>query len=352
MPNHSTPKSEAWRKALLPADSALKEAIQNLTETSLQMVLVVEPDGTLVGTLTDGDIRRGLLRGLDLNSSIATLVFRSPIVAPLQLGRDTALQLMQANKIHQLPIVDENQQVVGLHLLDDLITPCDRSNLMVIMAGGQGTRLRPHTDNCPKPMLPVDGKPILEHIIMRAKAEGFQHFVLAVHYLGNMIEEYFGDGSRLQVNIDYLREEKPLGTAGAIGLMNPRPENPFLVTNGDILTDINYGKMLDFHSHHGAKIATMAVRMYEWEHPFGVVYTKGIDIVRFEEKPVARNYVNAGVYVLESKALDALVVGEYCDMPTLFNRLQEKSERTIVYPIHENWMDVGQAEDYSALIDE
>jgi NDP-sugar pyrophosphorylase family protein len=234
--------------------------------------------------------------------------------------------------------------VVGLHLWDELLDPRQRPNLMVIMAGGQGTRLRPHTEHCPKSMLPVGGKPMLEHIIERAKAEGFCRFVLAIHYLGNMIEEHFGDGSRWQVQIDYLREESPLGTAGAIGLLNPRPQAPFVVSNGDVLTDIRYGELLDFHCRHRAD-ATMAVRLHEWQHPFGVVRTKGVDIIGFEEKPIARSHINAGIYVLAPSALDAMKAGEHCDMPTLFSRLQEHAAKTIVYPMHEPWLDVGRIDD-------
>ena len=338
--------AKSWRKALLPADSSLQQAVRNLDDSALQIALVVSPDGVLLGTLTDGDIRRGLLSGLDLNSSLDSIIRHEPLVVPPEMSRDTVLQLMHANRIHQLPVVDETRHVVGLHLWDELMVPGERPNLMVIMAGGQGSRLCPHTENCPKPLLPVGGKPILEHIIERAKAEGFQHFVLAVHYLGHMIEDHFGDGSRWQVKIDYLHEKTPLGTAGAIGLLKPRPDIPFLVSNGDVLTDIRYGELLDFHCRHGAA-ATMAVRLHEWQHPFGVVHTKGVDIVSFEEKPVARSHINAGIYVLDPGALGALGAGEACDMPTLFDRLQEKAARTIVYPMHEPWLDVGRADDYA-----
>jgi len=336
--------SDSWRKSLLPVTATLQEGIRSLNDTALQIALVVSPDGTLLGTLTDGDIRRGLLRGLDLNTSIDAIIHREPLVVPPHLGRDTVLQLMQANKIRQLPVIDEDRRVVGLHLWDALMIPGQRRNLMVIMAGGEGTRLRPHTANCPKPLLPVGGKPILEHIIERAKAEGFLHFVLAIHYLGHMIEDYFGDGSRWQVRIDYLREESPLGTAGAIGLLDPRPDVPFLVSNGDVLTDIRYGELLAFHCRHGAS-ATMAVHLHEWQHPFGVVRIKGVDIIGFEEKPIARSHVNAGIYVLEPDTLEALSAGERCDMPTLFGYLQERTRRTIVYPMHEPWLDIGREDD-------
>jgi NDP-sugar pyrophosphorylase family protein len=254
---------------------------------------------------------------------------------------------MRANKFHQLPVVDERRRVVGLHLWDELISPGERPNTMVIMAGGRGTRLRPLTENCPKPLLPINGKPMLEHIIERASAEGFRHFVLAVHYLSQMIEDYFGNGSHWNVRIEYLREDVPLGTAGAIGLLKPRPEGALVVSNGDVLTDIRYGELLDFHFRNNA-IATMAVRLHEWQHPFGVVRIKGVDIVGFEEKPITRSHINAGIYALEPTALDALNDGEPCDMPTLFSRLQERSARTIVYPMHEPWLDVGRPGDYDA----
>lgn len=335
---------EAWRAALLPADSTLQQAISNLDQTGVQIAMVVSSDGVLVGTLTDGDIRRGLLRGLYLNSPVDSIIFRNPLVAPPMLARSMVLQLMQANKVHQLPVVDENRRVTGLLLWDELLTPQPRENMMVIMAGGQGARLRPHTSNCPKPMLLVGGKPMLEHIIERAKAEGFRHFVVAVHYLGHMIEEYFGDGARWQVHIEYLREQFPLGTGGALGLLNPRPGAPFLVSNGDVLTEIRYGELLDFHIRHSAA-ATMAVRMHEWQHPFGVVHTKGVDIVGFEEKPVLRSHINAGIYAISPEALEVLAVEEHCDMPALFSRLQDRDSRTIVYPMHEPWLDVGREDD-------
>lgn len=337
--------SKNWQNAILTPENTLQEAIHNLDVTCLQIILVTSSDGTLIGTLTDGDIRRGLLRGLNLDRAIESIVFNDPLVVPPEFGRDMVLQLMQANSIHQLPIVDKKRRVIGLHLLDELITPGQRDNIMVIMAGGQGTRLRPHTENCPKPLLPVAGKPMLEHIIERAKAEGFHNFVLATHYLGHMIEEYFEDGSAWQIKIEYLKEESPLGTAGAIGLLNPKPDIPLLVTNGDVLTDIRYGELLDFHCRHDAA-ATMAVRIHEWQHPFGVVRTKGVDIIGFEEKPISRNHINAGVYALDPFVFNLLEGCDYCDMPTLFNQLQEKQKRTIVYPMHEPWLDVGQPADY------
>jgi NDP-sugar pyrophosphorylase family protein len=280
---------------------------------------------------------------VDLGSDVIAVCKKDPLIVPPELGREAVLHLMRANGFNAIPVVDARRRVVGLHMLNELLAPRRRPNLMVIMAGGKGTRLLPRT----KPLLPVNGKPMLEHIIERARAEGFDRFVIAVHYLGHMIEEYFGDGSRWNVAIQYLREQAPLGTAGAIGLLTPRPDAPFIVTNGDVLTDIRYGELLDFHLRNAA-VGTMAVRLHEWQHPFGVVRTRGVEIVGFEEKPITRSHINAGIYVLDPSSFDALVANEACDMPMLFSRLQERGARTIVYPMHEPWLDVGRPVDYDA----
>ncbi len=333
-----------WRKALLLSNSTIRLAIQNLEASKMQIGLVVSKDDILLGTITDGDIRRGLLRGMDVNSPIDDIIHRDPFVVAPHINRDIILNLMRANKIRQLPVVDVDRRIVGLHLLEEVSVVSNRPNLMLIMAGGVGTRLRPHTERCPKPLLPIAGKPMLEHIIERAKAEGFSYFALAVHYLSHMIEDYFGNGDRWGVRIDYLRESTPLGTAGALSLLHPKPEIPFAVTNGDVLTDIRYGEVLEFHSRCNAT-ATMAVRLHEWQHPFGVVKTQGVDIVNIEEKPVSRTHVNGGIYVLDPSALDFLAPDEPCEMPELFGRLKKSGKRTVAYAMHESWLDIGRPED-------
>jgi dTDP-glucose pyrophosphorylase len=333
-----------WHQAILPLNATIEQAINNLDIVAIKIVMVVDDAGVLEGTISDGDIRRGLLKGLDLKSPITKVIHRNPLVAPPEMSRELVMQLMEANKIQQIPVVDTQHHVVGLHLWDEINSPAVRPNIMVIMAGGKGTRLRPHTENCPKPLITVAGKPMLEHIIDRAKLEGFSHFVIAIHYLGHMIEAHFGDGEGLGVQIDYLREQSPLGTAGALSLLNPLPDVPFVVTNGDVITDIRYGELLDFHTRHGAS-ATMAVRVHEWQHPYGVVQMNGVEIVGFEEKPIARSHINAGVYVLDPKSLGVLNNDTHCDMPTLFERLQAGARRTVGYPMHEPWLDVGQPDD-------
>ncbi len=335
---------ELWSKTVLPANSTIKQVITNLENSGIKIVLVVNGNRELEGTISDGDIRRGLLNGLDLNSPVTKIIHRNALVVPPTIGHEIVLQMMVANKIQQVPIVDNEQHVVGLHLWDEITTAPTRNNSMIIMAGGMGKRLLPHTENCPKPLLLVAGKPMLEHIIERAKLEGFNNFILAVHYLGHMIKDYFGDGKKFGVHIEYLCEQSPLGTAGALSLLNPIPISPFVVTNGDVITDIRYGELLDFHSRHNA-VATMAVLVHEWQHPFGVVQTNGIDIVGFEEKPIAKSHINAGVYVLEPDALNELNKNEQCDMPALFEHLQAKNKRTVAYPMHEPWLDVGRPDD-------
>lgn len=333
-----------WREAVTSAGSTIKEIVSNLNRLGIRIVLVVTKNQELIGTVSDGDVRRGLLRGLTIDSPVTSVINRDPLVVSPGLERDVVMELMRINKIQQIPVVDQGNQLVGLHLWDEMITPVSRPNLMVIMAGGKGTRLLPYTEKCPKPMVRISGKPMLEHIIARAKLEGFKQFVLAIHHLGEMIEDYFGDGASFGVNIEYLREPTPMGTAGALSLLQSKPKSSFIVTNADVITDINYGDLLDFHLHHRAS-ASMAVRAHEWQNPYGVVLTQGAEIVGFEEKPVVRNHVNAGVYVLSPDALNHLPSDIACDMPELFERLRAKSKTTVAYPLHELWLDVGSPDD-------
>ena len=296
-----TSSPSAWKKALLASDVSIQQAISNLDSSGLQIAMIVGPDGKLAGTLTDGDIRRGLLRGMPLTNPIQDIIQREPLVVPPHMSRDAVVKLMGTSKIHQLPVVDENGVLVGLHVWDELLGVRSRDNVMVVLAGGKGTRLRPHTENCPKPMLPVRGKPMLEHIVDRARRQGFTRFVFAINYLGHQIEDYFADGGRWQVEISYICETSPLGTAGALGMLKPLPSEPVLVTNGDLVTDVNYSEMLDFHIQQEAA-ATMAVRSHEWQNPFGVVQTDGMSIVGFEEKPVWRTTSMRNLCVRSSRA--------------------------------------------------
>ena len=337
-------KNNNWQRAILQSSASIQEAIRSLEETSVQIVLVVDHQNKFIGTLSDGDIRRGLLKGASLDSAIEVLINRSALVVPKTVSRELILQLMAINKIRQIPIISEDNDILGLHLWDDVSVTQSRSNIMVIMAGGKGTRLRPYTETCPKPMLNVGGKPMLEHILVRAKVEGISNFLISINYLGHMIEDYFGCGERFGVSISYIKEDMPLGTAGALSLIDDMPNEPLIITNGDVITDIRYGDLIDFHLRYGAA-ATMAVSLHEWQNPFGVVKMAGVDIVGYEEKPVTRTHINAGVYVLAPNTLLALKKGETCDMPTLFDRLKGRELKIIAYPMHEPWLDVGRPDD-------
>ena len=337
-------KPVSWRDTLITEESRLSDIIGNLNDTGLQVALVHD-DGVLKGTVTDGDIRRALLRGLDLSTHARDVMFRTPLTAKPDQPRDAILRLMAERRIHQIPIIDDGGRILGLHVWDDLLPGRDtRPNTVVIMAGGFGKRLAPHTDTTPKPMLHVGGRPMLEHIVDALRDSGFTNIVVALHHLGHIIEDHFGSGERFGVHIRYLKEEEPLGTAGALSLLTGDMEGPLIVTNGDLLTDIRYGEMVDFHQTHNAA-ASMAVRLHEIQNPFGVVDTQGVDIVGFEEKPVHRTRISAGVYVLDPDALNFLEKGQYCDMPTLFERLRQAGRRTIAYAIYEPWIDIGRPED-------
>jgi len=340
-------KKGDWHGALLPPGAPVQKAIRSLNETCLHLVLVVDPKGKLLGTVTDGDIRRGLLRGHNLETSLGKIMHRKPWVARPHHDAARILKMMMLREIQQVPVVDAGRRVIGLHILEKMVSPQKRQNLLVIMAGGEGRRLYPYTQDRPKALVPVAGRPLVEHIVVKAREEGFHQLVIAVRHFGGMIEDYFQDGSKWAVQIKYCREKKPLGTAGAIRLLPKPPKQPFLVTNGDVLADFSYGGLLDFHISKGA-MATMAVRLFEWQNPFGVIQTKGFAITSFEEKPVIRSQINAGVYALSPEVLRHVPANRSWDMPELFEALRKKGLPTLAFPIHERWFDIGRPEDLAA----
>lgn len=335
----------SWKDTILNQNTSIKDAILNLEKSNLQIVLVVDDKNFFHGTLTDGDIRRAILKNPDLNVSIKTAFSRNAICTYKPLKNLEALKLMNQKDVNHIPHLDHDKKIIGLYqrsnLNDEVI---NRPNYMLIMAGGFGKRLRPYTSNCPKPMLEISGKPILEHIILNAKEKGFINFIISLHYMGEVIEDYFKDGSSLGVKINYLKESKPLGTAGAISLIDLSINDSFVVTNGDVLTDIDYGNLIDFHIKNNA-FATMAVRQHELQNPFGVVKTMGMEIVDIEEKPINVSYINAGVYVFKPLILEHLKKGKHCDMPDLFKKINKNNLKSYAYPIHEQWMDIGNPTD-------
>ena len=337
-------RTSDWVKGVLQATASIREVINSLNSTGLQIVLVVSPGGELVGTVTDGDIRRGFLAGGELEGPVGDLIHRDPVVVGPEIDAHSAEQIMRKEQVQHLPIVDRNRRLVGLHRLRGFAAASQHSNLVVVMAGGEGLRLRPYTESCPKPMLPLDGRPILEHILEGVISQGFSRIVFAVHYLSQMIVDHFGDGSAWDVEISYLHEKELLGTAGGLALLEALPDSPIVVVNGDVLSNVSYVDMIKFHESNEAW-GSMAIRLHEWQLPFGVVTTQGVDIIELEEKPSQFSYVNAGVYVLDPGAVRLLPGGPQ-DMPNLFELIQKAGKRTIVFPFHEPWVDVGHMEEY------
>jgi dTDP-glucose pyrophosphorylase len=321
------------------------ETMRVIDREKTQIALVADEAGRLLGTVTDGDIRRGILRGLPLDAPVSQVMNAKPVLAKHTSDPQQILDIMRKLKIHQVPVVDEAGIVLGLETQDDLLRPERRENWVVLMAGGEGTRLLPLTEDCPKPLLRVGDRPILETILMGFVEQGFHQFFISIKYKGEMIEEHFGDGKKWGVEIRYLREDSPLGTAGALGLLPARPELPLIVMNGDVLTQVKFSRILDFHLQRGAE-ATMGVRDFTFRIPFGVVNTENEAIVGLEEKPLKQYFVNAGIYVVSPAALAELKPGERLDMPSLFQRVNDRRGLTVAYPIQEYWMDIGRLGDF------
>lgn len=335
----------AWKDILVLPETSIREAIQVLDKSAKQIVLVVDGNNHLVGTVTDGDIRRGILKGISLDDPTRRVMNSAPTVARIDEGRESILATMQRKRLHHIPLVDENRRVMGLETLGELIQSDTRENWVVLMAGGTGSRLRPLTDKCPKPMLKVGNKPLLETILENFIEYGFHQFYISVNYMADVVKSYFGNGSPWGVDISYLHEDQRLGTAGALSLLPEKPKEALLVMNGDLLTKVNFKHLLDFHFGHHAQ-ATMCVREYDFQVPYGVVKIDDHRITSVDEKPVHRFFVNAGIYVLEPEALDLISSNTYFDMPTLFEKLIERKKETVVFPIREYWLDVGQLADY------
>lgn len=311
----------------------------------MQIVLVADASSRLLGTVTDGDIRRGILRGLGVDDPIDSVMNRESTVARVGDDQEQMLAVMRLKQLHQLPVLDHDNVIVGLQTLDELVQLPQRENVVVLMAGGLGSRLRPLTDECPKPMLQVGNKPLLETILGNFVEHGFRKFLISVNYMADKLVTHFGNGAAWGVEIEYLNETQRLGTAGALGLIQERPQLPMIVMNGDILTKVNFQQLLDFHTSHKA-MATMCVREYDFQVPYGVVRLDHHRILGIDEKPVQRFFVNAGIYVLEPSVLDAIPRNTFFDMPTLFEKVAANAGETAAFPIREYWLDIGQMADY------
>jgi dTDP-glucose pyrophosphorylase len=334
-----------YRKILVPPTASINETLKIIDVGSLQIALVVDKQNKLLGTVTDGDVRRGILKGISLDQPVPLVMNPDPVTVSPTMDPKQILNLMKTKKLQQLPVVDKDGCVIGLKHLNTIIQPPNRDNIVVLMAGGLGTRLRPLTNDCPKPLLKIGNKPILETILESLIEHGFNRFYLSVNYKSEMIEDYFKDGSNWGVDIHYIHEDQRMGTAGSLGLIPEKPEKPFLVMNGDILTKVNFQYLLDYHEKHKGQ-ATLCVREYDFQVPYGVVNVDKHRLLSIEEKPKYRFFVSAGIYIFEPSVLEIIPKNNYFDMPDLFRNLLEKRKDVSIFPIREYWLDIGRIDDF------
>ncbi|WP_448585454.1 nucleotidyltransferase family protein [Thermaurantiacus sp.] len=334
---------------MVRAGASVREAMRRVDASGIQMIAVVDADGRLVGIATDGDIRRGLLAGVSLDDPIESCINPDPLTANVAATDEQLRVRMRALSIDRIPVVDSAGRLVAIRFLDQLLVPTIQPNPVVLMVGGLGSRLGELTRECPKPMLPVGGKPLLEIILETLIMQGFREFHFAVNYRGEMIESHFRDGKAWGCSIRYLREEAPLGTAGALSLLSVRPQHPLIVSNGDLLHQVDLRRMLDHHRNAGAT-ATMAVREYQYQIPYGVVHTENGRICGISEKPIHSVQIAGGLYVLEPETLLRIPGGTAIDMPDLFERLIREGAATTTFPIDGYWIDIGQVADYERAV--
>lgn len=336
---------EKWQDLLVNPQATIIETMKIIDQTAGQIAVVADQNLQLLGTVTDGDIRRGILSGISLDGEIHHIMNKSPMYVTANDTFYKVVAIFQAKKLRHLPVVNHQMQLVDIHFADHFMNLKQKDNTVILMAGGLGTRLKPLTNDIPKPMLTVGEKPILETTLESFIEQGFHRFLFSVNYKKELIIDHFGDGSKWGVTIEYLNEDKRLGTAGALSLLSEVPDKPFIVMNGDILTKVNYTNLLDFHKESKGH-ATMCVREFDYQVPYGVVKTNGHRLKGIEEKPIQRFFVNGGIYVLEPDAVNFIPEDSFFDMPTLFDSLMKNEMETSAFPIREYWMDIGRMVDF------
>jgi dTDP-glucose pyrophosphorylase len=339
-------------KFIVSPDNSIREVIAFIDRNEKGIALVVDKEQKLLGTITDGDIRRVLLEGQSLDEPVSKIIARKfkssypkPVTARLGTQRTDLLQLMQERAVRQVPLLDATGRVVELVTLDELMPDTFLPLQAVIMAGGSGTRMRPLTEDLPKPMLPVGDRPLMEVIIEQLRQSGIGRVNITTHYLPEKITDYFGNGENFGVELNYVSEDRPLGTAGSLGLID-WPEETMLVINGDILTKVNFRAMLTYHHEHGADI-TVGVRKYDLQVPYGVVECEDQRVCRLREKPSLSFFVNAGIYMLEPRVIQYIPNDQHYDMTDLIERLIQKGRSVVSFPIVEYWLDIGEPSDYA-----
>ncbi len=337
-----------WRDALVAPEATISQAIKVLGDAGIRLVMVVDADDHLLGVLTDGDIRRALLQRVGLETGIIEVMNPHPYTALVGEPRASIRAKLEQHSLLHVPIVDPSGRIVGLETYHSLTAARAHDNWVFLMAGGFGTRLQPLTNDCPKPMLLVGGKPILQSILESFVTAGFRRFYISVHYLPELIKTHFGDGSRWGVTIRYVEETAPLGTGGALGLLPEIDAEPIIVMNGDVLTYVDFNALMDFHFAQQSAM-TVCVREYEMQVPFGVVEGGGTTVRKIVEKPVHYFFINAGIYVVSPEVVRHTHPPRRLDMPDLIEKMIGCSHRVSMFPIHEYWQDIGHLNDYTCV---
>ncbi|EKD55402.1 MAG: sugar-phosphate nucleotide transferase [uncultured bacterium] len=333
----------SWRNAVTHVNATILSAINQLNTGAWRILLVTDEHMHLLGVITDGDIRRHLLKQGSLDVTVDNIMCKNPVTASFAESQDNFLFKMHSRGILHLPMVDKNNCVVGLETFDSIFSNRTRDNWVIFMAGGMGKRLHPLTMDCPKPLLKIADKPISEILLENFIKYGFKNFYFSVNYKSEMIRDYYGSGARWGVNIEYIQENAALGTAGSLSLLSTAPDKPFFVINADILTNINLGCLLEYHQEKQNSLATLCVRQHQNTIPFGIVniHEETHNLIAIEEKPTKTFFVNAGIYVLEPDVLKYLSFNHYCDMPQLLNQLVNNKLSVTTFPIREYWLDIG-----------
>ncbi|WP_068977134.1 MULTISPECIES: nucleotidyltransferase family protein [Aeromonas] len=339
--------SKNWEKVVLSTKHTVHDALTVINAAALRICLVVDDKRHLLGVVTDGDIRRAILSNVALTQSVTKVMNKTPITVSAKLSRAQLLDTMSSYSILSLPVLNETGQLIGLETWERATSQPTYNNPVLIMAGGFGTRLKPLTDTCPKPMLKIGDKPILETLLNQFIKAGFKNIYISTHYMPELIADYFGDGSAWGANIKYIHEKHPLGTGGALGLLPAElPKLPLIMMNGDVLTTVDFNSLLDFHIQNGSD-ATMCVREYSYQIPYGVITGEGNNITSMVEKPVHHFFVNAGIYVVNPHIVRSVTKEERIDMPTLLERHMQEKKCISMFPLHEYWLDIGRMEDFN-----
>ena len=338
-------------KIKLSERASIKEALKVIGEGAIKLAIVVDDNDRLIGTLSDGDIRRGLLKGLGTNDPVKSLIVKEPIIIKNKESREKALKLAISKNVHHVPVVDDNGVLINIEEVNYPAIPVKKNNKVFLMVGGLGTRLGNLTKDTPKPMLKVGDKSILQTIVESFANYGYTNITMCLNYKSHIIQDYFDDGSKFGINLDYILEEERLGTAGALGLIKENLDDPFFVMNGDILTDVNIENIHDCFVSSNAE-ALMCVREYDYQVPYGVVKTSDNTIVSIEEKPTQKFFVNAGIYMLSPKVLEYIPEKEFFNMTTLFEKLIDNDKNVTSYPLDGYWLDIGRFEEFKRANDD